>query len=405
MDIHLRSQLGASSPPLSKARDLATKFGHNPPISLRRLLLASDVRTFHQVITTPAGTALGGSLDLKVAGDGTYTFSGHMHGSGFDSYSFRIHAFLRGSRIGISLQTSGTVGGTTGEGSSRDFDWLESGHRLTLQENWEFVRDGELIVLKSYEDTGFLSVIEDIANGLVAFVLAQTVVAPHIAAFLVIGSEFGQLTDVHFAQPHLLSGVVVAGGAILLLGPSVIIPAVIAGVAVGAQFQSRLLNEAEKTFARTVFADTLPFSRIYVTNLKNPTSTRAFCTAQPDGSILINLGDAFDAPIGDPLKPLNPADAGRRTTFVHELVHAWQIAYRAFPPDMLWIGALNHIRGDEVYEWDVTGWANQNIEAQAKAIAYWYEVFSPLPGGLNSAAAMSGVLYDYVANHIRIGQN
>ena len=37
---------------------------------------------FRQVVTTPSGTALGGSVDLTLRSDGTYKANFHMHDSG-----------------------------------------------------------------------------------------------------------------------------------------------------------------------------------------------------------------------------------------------------------------------------------------------------------------------------------
>ena len=79
----------------------AGRIGLPSPVSLRDLILASDVKIFERIIVTPPGTALGGHLKLVVRGDGLFVFSGHMHNSGFDSYRFTVQAFLRGEQIGL----------------------------------------------------------------------------------------------------------------------------------------------------------------------------------------------------------------------------------------------------------------------------------------------------------------
>lgn len=396
--LSLREAFTLTDPTLTSVDGLAAQLGRTPPVSLRDLLLASDVRRFTDVISTPAGTALGGWVELDVAGDGRYTFSVHMHDSGFDAYSFRIQVFLRGDLVGLSLRKSGSVAGTIGSGS-RDFNQSETGTSESLKVSWESLRDGQFEVVKAYEDTGVIGVAEDIAKDFLAFLLASTVVGAEIAAVVVIGAELGQMSGVNFARPDLVAGVLVAGATVLLCGPGFVIPAIIAGYIAGSQVKLRLLNEDEKNVARLVFADTLPFERIYITNIKAPGSDRAFTTPMLDGSILVNLGDRYDHPLASTTDPDDPTPV-----FIHELVHAWQITYNTFAPEIMWEASVNHIKGDSVYnfDWSRTGrWADMNIEAQAQAVSYWFGSFHTI--GLDSPAALNSPLYDYVANHIRLG--
>jgi hypothetical protein len=86
-----------------------------------------ESRTFHQQVTTPAGTALGGWMELTIRSDGTSTFRGHMHGSGLDPYAFRVSVLLRSASGGLCLAAvkSGRVGGAV-DPTPRDFDWHEN---------------------------------------------------------------------------------------------------------------------------------------------------------------------------------------------------------------------------------------------------------------------------------------
>ena len=200
-----------------------------------------------------------------------------------------------------------------------------------------------------------------------------------------------------------MAGLLVAGGTVLICGQYYLIPAIIAGYVLGSQIKVRPLSSAEQSVARSVFGDTLPFERIYITNLGNPTNPdRAFTAPQPDGSILINVGNRLNAMLDS---------AENRKMLIHELVHAWQVTYKWFPPEIIGEAAVNDIIiGSAAYDFGADKaswkpWKELNIEAQASAVACWYELFSDPILGLDSELARRSIFYDYVANHIRIGQN
>lgn len=390
----LRDCLFSIDPPVNSAAAQALRLGIQSPVSLSEMILACDIRIFEQVIVTPPGTALGGFVKLRISGDGRFTFSGHMHGSGFDPYKFSVHVFLEGSEswVGLSMRKTGAVGGTLG-GGSRDFDWSDSGISPALKANWKFLRDGQLLVTKSYEDTGLLGTAEEIGQTLVTFLIANAIIGPLIAAVIIIGPELAHIAEVQ-APPDLFAGLLIAGGTIALLGPGMLIPGLVAAYAVGSTISCRHLNEEEKAVARIVFDNTLPFDRIWLTDLKMPNDPdRAFCTFQPDGAILVNLGDDFAEPI---------KFDGRKVTLIHELVHAWQCVYAGVDPEMIWQLATNPIVGASVYKFEYAGerWEDMNLEAQASAVATWFAVFGKDP---ETPPATSVPIFDYIANHIRLG--
>src|SRR5258708_1360511 len=129
-----RKQMPAFQP--GSTRDLALKLGLSVPISLHNLIttlnnLPPAARTYHQNVTTPSGTALGGWRELTLRSDGTYTFSGSMHDSDFDPYDFRVRAVLSAMNVVVVGQKKGHTDGT---GSAlpfgtpnRDFNWSELG--------------------------------------------------------------------------------------------------------------------------------------------------------------------------------------------------------------------------------------------------------------------------------------
>ena len=153
------------------ARALAQMVNMPPPVSVTQLIAALLAPvTFHADITTPAGTALGGTVDLTLFSDGRYSFNVHMHDSGFDPYTFRVRCALQAPNGLILLfQASGH---TDGSGSNllghvnRDFDHHENGQKAEIRQFWIDVRQSSLSVSKSYEDAGALHAIEDIAKDL-----------------------------------------------------------------------------------------------------------------------------------------------------------------------------------------------------------------------------------------------
>lgn len=395
--IGVRKTLATHDPPLHSVAELEAAHHFTRPYSLRELLLAADVVVHKHQIVTPSGTGLGGWIELRVAGNGAYLFKGHLHGSGFDSYEFRIHVAVRGGLVAVGFRKTGSVGGTTG-GGSRNCDWEETGISSNLRKYWPDLRAGQLTVAFDYQDTGFIGVVEHLAKDLLSFMIAKVLVGGPVAAFIVLGSELGELSGVSFAAPGLPAGILVAGGTVFLFGPGMIIPAVIAGALVATQFKSRSLHEEEKQLARKVFADTLPFDRIRLTNLKKPPKNRAFVVPNVDGSILVNLGDAYDEPIKD---ATNESGNWRPQTFIHELVHTWQIEYRPLPLDVAWQSAVAEMDRESAYHFSlpIEDWGSMHIEAQASAVAFWYRMFHD---DLEGIGATSHPLFDYVARHIRL---
>lgn len=52
-------------------------------------------RTFHGIATTPAGTPLGGWVDVEVSDNGDYHVHFHMHSSSvFGNFDFNLRAYL-----------------------------------------------------------------------------------------------------------------------------------------------------------------------------------------------------------------------------------------------------------------------------------------------------------------------
>src|ERR1043166_5795852 len=205
-------------------RALGQMVGLTPPFSTLDMINRLKMPiSFHEVVTTPSGTALGGTVDLTLFSDGRYSFTVDMHDSGFDPYTFRVRcAFTTPGGIILLFQASGHTDGT---GSSlfgtihRDFHHREDGPRPMIQPNWLDIRAGSMSVGKSYEDAGLLSTVEDIAKDLLGFLVADVTFGAGLALVIAVSAEISKAADANFVGPGGLVGVAVAGGVVWSFGP------------------------------------------------------------------------------------------------------------------------------------------------------------------------------------------
>src|SRR6476660_3558438 len=158
-------------------------------------------------------------------------------------------------------------------------------------------------------------------------------------------------------------------GTALILG-------VVAGVAIGAVTNAlikfRPLNVAEIAFARQVFGNSLPYQDVIITNLAG-LGDRAFSAPGVDGKTYLNLGHAYDNPLGTG----GSAYPKPGHLLIHELTHAWQIAHAGFLPGLMCSGMVNQanfILGDNVYEYGAPGpgWSKFNAEQQGAIVDQWF---------------------------------
>lgn len=85
------------------------------------------------------GTALGGTCTIAMNNNGDWTFSGHLHDSGFDSYDFSVVAVvLTPSGIAYTMQHQGHTQGTSANpfGPNRDDNWTNSDNNPSIRNNW-----------------------------------------------------------------------------------------------------------------------------------------------------------------------------------------------------------------------------------------------------------------------------
>jgi hypothetical protein len=125
-----------------------------------------------------------------------------------------------------------------------------------------------------------------------------------------------------------------------------------------------------------------------------------------DGSILLNMNDAFD----NPVNYTSVAYPTRGQVFIHELTHAWQIRTKSFIPGLL----CKSVFETHSYAFSSVGkpWSDFGLEQQAAIVDNWFRdhaagwsSMEDLVAKLSSQDAIHDPLFGYIANNIRFGQN
>lgn len=171
------------------------------------------------------------------------------------------------------------------------------------------------------------------------------------------------------------------------------------GLRRAARFDVRGLTEAEKSLAQRVFADTLPYGSVYLSN-EIGLEQRQYTIPRPlhAGSFVINIGpkifaDATDSSVID-------NEQRGDAIFIHELTHVWQGVHRKNPFDYIGDSVYNQLRyRDKAYVVDrsnlgESAWDSFNAEQQATIVEDWYV------GGMME----SDPAFAYIRDHIRAGK-
>lgn len=378
--------------------------------------LRPDSRTFTANIETPDGTALGGNLELIIRNDGTTNFKGRMHDSGALSYKFSVRALVISAdgKVGAVAQESGEVEGTEVIfNPQRTYTWDEPAPANDFAKSlWKSIRTANLSVSKSYEIAGVVGTLADLVADVVDFIagILLTAVVPGgaaLACLVMIGSELGKLYGVRVVGPGGLVGVIAAAGAVFLVGPTMVIPAFVAGVlAADLLIKHRPLNDAEKILARSVFGEQVPYDQVIVTNIAASSGTK-FTVPNIDNTILLNMDDDGYNSSLDQYTYKGYKVPGE--VFIHEMTHAWQITHAPFIHDVFWKAASAKITGSSAYQYGPPGpdWHRFGLEAQASIVNEW---FSGNPTNDTSGLPRSGArmdkndpYYTYIANNILLG--
>ena len=177
---------------------------------------------------------------------------------------------------------------------------------------------------------------------------------------------------------------------------------------------SRLLSRGEISWARLVFRETLPYSRIYIsdviglnnrpytvptpsagqlavstvaTSLFGPLAT-PFITATPPAFYLINFGNSGY---------FNAGSFENLPTFIHELTHVWQSYHQTFPNAYIFNSLLHQAvsSGGGAYSYNLgQPWNNYNVEQQASIVEHWF----------SSGMSSSNPRFTYIQRNIRAGR-
>lgn len=391
--------------------EVASFLGMERPVAIRDLSTRVDALPdevpFHAVITTDE--ALGGEVTLTLRKDGSYAFAGFMRATGAASFSFRVVAAVHSAsnQVTVVAQHSGRVFGSDTPGD-RQSSWSEGGvdrERAKLIRNcWPDISAGRLVVSQTSELGGVLGAGLDVAKDVVRFVLAAETLGVGLALCLTVGSE---LENHGVALPAVggVAGLFIDSGAIYLFGPTAIVPAFIAGVALGAAIDElvkiRPLAPQEVQLATTVFGSSLDLGRVRITNLIGLQS-RPFTVPTLGPLILVNIGSSF----GSPADSVSPAYPVPGQLLIHELTHAWQIHNAApddgYVPGWLCGSLVNQTLRTEPYRYGPPGqpWGSFNFEAQGAIVDQWFG-----GTGAQSGPTMSeeSPYFEYIASNVRPG--
>lgn len=400
-------------PGITSLEYVRSQLGMDRPVSLKALLARyREPIVLDEPLVTPDGVALGGHHRITLERRGHFRHEGHMRATGFPSFRYGVRTVIQGrSGTPFIAAADGEVHGTN-EPGDRESSWDVSGDSPTVALYWASLKGAEHTTDINFE-SDFFGTIGDVAVfvGTLAggFAFAGSVgvcgvLGVHAADALGLDEELGTAG---------LAGVAVAGGVLIVFGPSAIIPAIVAGAAVGVAVELSLKHRKltdrpeEVAFANRVFQGTLPVDRIVLTNMYG-FGRRPFTIPSVGDTILVNLGAGFDDPIhyagkGDPDKPPSQAPG---QLFIHELVHAWQIDTSFFLPGLMCGAILNQsttVGGDMgVYAYGHAGrdFGSFNLEQQASIVDDWFGATGPMQAG-NPRESPESPYFRYIRDNIR----
>lgn len=184
-------------------------------------------------------------------------------------------------------------------------------------------------------------------------------------------------------------------------GPTISLPALR-----GPGSRNRLMNQAEIDLATSVFQNSLPYDRIYLSPHEG-IGGNPFTLPQRDGSYVIHLGVMFAAPLNTTVPRTNGNnDVHTAVAFlIHELTHVWQgehWLHHDYVAD-----ATQHLitEGTRAYHYDLgKKWTDYHAEQQAAIVEDWFAVpFVPTSAG--DSMSQSSPRFDFIRDNIRRGIN
>jgi hypothetical protein len=387
--------------------------------SVRAMIAAhygQQTRSFHQDIETPSGTPLSGWIDLEIHGNGDYRVTFHMHCSSIlGNFDFDLRAYLSGPGCpAFFFHHSGHISGVS------DNDYPETGNSPLIAIYWkQLSQSATFTAAKDYQWGGITGTLDRLANDLINLRIldfAAGVAGSALGAVIGVTQEAIGWLNANLGPGGTIG--VIAGAAVFVAAAALgattataVMMGTVAGVAAGAitaaLIQSRPMRENELKLARSVFADTIPYDKVMLTNLAG-LGGRAFTAPGVDGKIYCNLGAAYNNP-ADHAYPVNGE------LLIHELTHAWQIAHSSFVPGMVCSGIVtqvDHTFGDDVYKYGGagTGWSDFNLEQQGSIVDQWFAgngypdsnqgAYPPMDNTVLATGACRNPYYVYIRDNI-----
>ena len=378
--MNLRAEVGPDVRSMEKIRSMT---GVARPASLQDVLVRyREPIVFDEPLITPDGVALGGHHTITIQRDGRFRHEGHMRATGFPSFTFGVRTLIvNDAGVPLLIGAGGRVHGFN-EPGDRESTWDEADHNDLIALHWDAIKRARADTSIDRE-TDIFGAFGDVAS-FVASLAVGAVFAGPAGVCIVLGAHAANAVglDEDLAVGGL-PGLAVTGGVLLVFGPSAIIPALVAGAAVGVAFELALkhrpMTVPEREFAAKVFGRTLPVDRIRLTNLLG-IGRRPFTVPTVGDTILVNLGEGFADPInyaglGDPDDPSRQAPG---QLFIHELAHAWQIETATFLPGLICeaISASSTTLGGDmaIYRYGDAGpnLSDFNPEQRAGIVDDWY---------------------------------
>ncbi len=167
---------------------------------------------------------------------------------------------------------------------------------------------------------------------------------------------------------------------------------------------SRLLKESEIEFARQVFEDQLPYSKVHIASYYLPGNDGVPVTLASVSSLVpVRSLRSYTIYFGPKVFSEGADVPGTRNTLIHELTHVWQGHHSMFAWEYM-VGSLlaqGHAiltEGDRNKAYDFTPgkeWSDYNVEQQANIVEDWFR------NGMRA----DDDLFVYIRDHIRAGRN
>lgn len=376
---------------------------------------AQQSKSFDQNIETPSGTPLGGWIHLEIHGNGDYRITFHMHSSSvLGDFDFDLRGYLSAPGCPtFFFHHSGHVSGVS------DNDYPEAGNSPLIAFYWrQLSQSATFTAAKDYQWGGITGTLDRLATDLINLRILDFAAG-------VVGSALGTVVGVTQEAIGWLNANLGPGGTIGVLAGvavfavaaalgqtmvSAVVLGTVAGVAAGAVtdllIQSRPIQPNEIALATQVFAGSIPYDKVMLTNLAG-LGGRAFTAPGVDERIYCNLGSSFSNPAG----ATNGAYPVAGEILIHELTHAWQISHGHFVPGMLCSGIINQVDytfGDDVYKYGGAGpgWSVFNLEQQGAIVDQWFAGsgnqagYPPMDKTVLPSGACENPYYVYIRDNI-----